>query len=80
MDEIIADLEKNGDGFVKAMWCGDEACEDKVKEVTAVCHLKIRNRFLMYVYAVENQRKKWFTGAKLINLTKTKPSGRNKSL
>lgn len=36
MDEIIADLEKNGDGFVKAMWCGDEACEDKVKEVTGV--------------------------------------------
>lgn len=21
-------------GFVKAMWCGDEACEDKIKEVT----------------------------------------------
>ncbi len=36
MDEIISKLEENGDGFVKAMWCGDEACEDKVKEVTGV--------------------------------------------
>ena len=24
-------LRKKGDGFVKAMWCGDEACEDIVK-------------------------------------------------
>jgi prolyl-tRNA synthetase len=36
MDEIKTALEKNGDGFVKAMWCGDEACEDKVKEETGV--------------------------------------------
>ena len=36
MDEITAVLEANGDGFIKAMWCGDEACEDKVKEVTGV--------------------------------------------
>ncbi len=33
-DEIIKTLEENGDGFVKAMWCGDEACEDIVKEKT----------------------------------------------
>ncbi|MBQ9375477.1 MAG: proline--tRNA ligase [Ruminococcus sp.] len=36
MDEIISALEKNGDGFVEAMWCGDEACEDEVKEKTGV--------------------------------------------
>ncbi len=36
IEEIIKALEENGDGFVKAMWCGDEACEDKVKEVTGV--------------------------------------------
>ncbi|MGN0587003.1 MAG: proline--tRNA ligase, partial [Oscillospiraceae bacterium] len=36
MEEITEALAKNGDGFVKAMWCGDEACEDKVKEVTGV--------------------------------------------
>ena len=36
MDEIEESLEKNGDGFVKAMWCGEEECEDKVKEVTGV--------------------------------------------
>ncbi len=36
MNEIIAKLAENGDGFVRAMWCGDPACEDKVKEVTGV--------------------------------------------
>ena len=35
MDEITKSLE-NGDGFVKAMWCGDEACEDEIKEKTGV--------------------------------------------
>ncbi|MCL1903216.1 MAG: proline--tRNA ligase [Oscillospiraceae bacterium] len=34
IDEIINSLSKNGDGFIKAMWCGDEACEDEVKEKT----------------------------------------------
>ena len=36
LDEITENLEKHGDGFVKSMWCGDEACEDKVKEITGV--------------------------------------------
>lgn len=36
MDEIVKTLEEKGDGFVKAMWCGDEECEDKVKEITGV--------------------------------------------
>ena len=33
-DQIKAILEEKGDGFVKAMWCGEEECEDKVKELT----------------------------------------------
>ena len=36
LDEITATLREKGDGFVKAMWCGDEACEDAVKEKTGV--------------------------------------------
>ncbi len=36
MDEIIKTLEEKGDGFIKAMWCGSEECEAKVKEVTGV--------------------------------------------
>lgn len=36
IEEIISALENNGDGFVKAMWCGDESCEDMVKEKTGV--------------------------------------------
>ena len=35
IDEIKEALT-HGDGLVKAMWCGDEACEDKVKELTGV--------------------------------------------
>ncbi len=36
IDEITAKLAEGGDGFVKAMWCGDPECEDKVKELTGV--------------------------------------------
>ena len=36
LDEITKSLEENGDGFIKAMWCGEEACEDAVKEKTGV--------------------------------------------
>ena len=36
IDEINAKLAENGDGFVRAMWCGDPECEDKVKEMTGV--------------------------------------------
>ena len=33
-DEFIDTIE-NKPGFVKAMWCGDEACENKIKEACA---------------------------------------------
>ena len=36
IEEINKALSENGDGFVRAMWCGDEECEDKVKELTGV--------------------------------------------
>ncbi len=36
IDEINAVRAEKGDGFIKAMWCGDEACEDAVKEQTGV--------------------------------------------
>ena len=32
-DEFI-DISKNNPGFIKAMWCGDSACEDKLKDAT----------------------------------------------
>lgn len=34
--DINEALEKNGDGFIKAMWCGDENCEKEVKDKTGV--------------------------------------------
>ncbi|MDR0821357.1 MAG: proline--tRNA ligase [Oscillospiraceae bacterium] len=36
LDEITEAIKANGDGFVKAMWCGSPDCEDKVKEQTGV--------------------------------------------
>ena len=33
--EEFLDILNNKPGFVKAMWCGDEACENKVKEDAA---------------------------------------------
>ncbi|NLC72736.1 MAG: proline--tRNA ligase [Ruminococcaceae bacterium] len=29
-------IEQHGGGFVKTMWCGDRACEDKMKEIAGV--------------------------------------------
>ena len=33
-DEINAAFAEKGDGFIKAMWCSEEKCEDEVKEKT----------------------------------------------
>ncbi len=32
--EEFCDAVENKPGFIKAMWCGDQACEDKIKEDT----------------------------------------------
>jgi prolyl-tRNA synthetase len=32
--EDFKDIIENKPGFVKAMWCGDVACEEKIKEDT----------------------------------------------
>lgn len=32
--EEFQDAVKNRQGFIKAMWCGNQACEDKIKEDT----------------------------------------------
>ncbi len=36
IDEINDARAEKGEGFVRAMWCGEEACEDAVKEKTGV--------------------------------------------
>ena len=35
MDEMIEKFQENR-GFIKAMWCGDEACEQKLKDDAGV--------------------------------------------
>ena len=32
--EQFTDIAENRPGFIKAMWCGDSACEDKIKDIT----------------------------------------------
>ena len=32
--EEFLDIAENKPGFIRAMWCGDSACEDKLKDVT----------------------------------------------
>ena len=32
--EQFLDIAENKSGFIKAMWCGDEACETKIKDET----------------------------------------------
>ena len=36
INEISAAIAENGPGFIKAAWCGDPACEEKVKEECGV--------------------------------------------
>ncbi len=36
IEEIQKVLAEKGDGFIKAMWCGEENCEDEVKAQTGV--------------------------------------------
>lgn len=33
--EEFKEIVETKPGFIKAMWCGDQACEDKIKEDTA---------------------------------------------
>ena len=34
LDEFVTSMNEH-QGFIKAMWCGDQACEEKIKELTA---------------------------------------------
>ena len=34
LDEFVNSMNSH-QGFIKAMWCGDEACEEKIKELTS---------------------------------------------
>ena len=38
-------LEEKGDGFIKAMWCGDEACED-----LSLIHISICSRTVISIF------------------------------
>ena len=70
VDEINAVLNEKGDGFVEAMWCGDEACEDKVKELTGAgsrCIPFEQHEYPTSAYAAESPPSIWCSGARRID-------------
>ena len=81
LDEITEALEKNGDGFIKAMWCGSEECESKVKELTGVGSFRlIKSKFQTPAFVAESLQSICSIGAKLIDnpyLPHAKPGGRH---
>ncbi len=34
--EEFLEIANSGNGFIKAMWCGDDACENKIKDLTGI--------------------------------------------
>lgn len=70
--EEFKDILANKPGFVKAMWCGDRACEDKVKEelsATSRCMPFEQEELSDVCVCAERKQRKWLYGAKHINLT-----------
>lgn len=69
-DEFV-DTAKNHPGFIKAMWCGDSACEDKLKDATggvkSRCIPLLRSTSAMFVYAAANLLSTRFIGVSSIN-------------
>ena len=60
-------------GYIRMMWCEDDACEAKIKEETVLhqdVSKKMKNHLEMFVQFVVKPAKKLFTLQKLINLYK----------
>ena len=62
---VQGDHQTNKPGFVKAMWCGDQACEDKIKEEydcnhPAACR-SIRSSCPTPVFAAASLQRRWYT-------------------
>ena len=70
-DEFV-DTAKNKPGFIKAMWCGDTACEEKIKEVTG----GVKSRCIPFneehlsdvCVSAASLQSIWYSGASSINL------------
>lgn len=65
-------------GFVKAMWCGDQACEDKIKEdvqATSRCMPFEQEHLSDVCVCCGKPAKKWFTGEEHTKMKLNIPSG-----
>ena len=72
MDEM-KEAVQNKKGFVKAMWCGEEECEDEIKAQTGGVNIQMypdggKSICPMCAYAAANLRNIWFTGEERIKL------------
>ena len=66
----MKDIAEHKPGFIKAMWCGDLACEEKIKEeagLSSRCIPLSRNKLQIHVYAAVNLQNPWCIGVNLIN-------------
>ena len=67
--EEFKDIIANKPGFVKAMWCGDRACEDKIKEETwrdLPLHPFAAGTSGGYLRLLRQAAQKWSTGEGLL--------------
>ena len=68
--EEFKDTIVNKPGFVKAMWCGDRACEDKIKEdvqATSRCMPFEQEHLSDVCVCCGNLPRRWFTGEEHTN-------------
>ena len=74
--EEMKDIADNHPGFVRAMWCGDLACEEKIKEdagLTSRCIPLSRRKFPTNACAAESLPSICFIGASSIKGTPIYP-------
>ena len=68
--EEMKDIADNKPGFIRAMWCGCQECEDKLKEqvgVTSRCMPFKQEKLAETCVCCGKPATRWFTGAKHIN-------------
>lgn len=66
----MKDIAEHKPGFIKAMWCGDLACEEKLRKKRGylpVVFRSSRNKLQIHVYAAVNLQNPWCIGVNLIN-------------
>lgn len=70
-------------GFIKAMWCGELACEEKSKKKQGQHHVVFhlnKSSYQKLAFAAEKKQNRWFIGQKLIKKAKLETLPNRKGL